>query len=451
MAILPGTRGNGVEGRGERAWPSRWRTATATSAARGRRRSRRSARSALLDGQPLRALARYHRPVIARSARPGRRRGRPGVRPGAGRRAVRLASVRGARARRARPLRSATAARTFRAGDGYSWTMARPLDPSGPWSCRATRRSTRSRPPYRRLAKLYHPDSAGVAGTAAVPRGPGGLRSPDRGAGQAAFGPRRATAPGRRRTAADPWESRQRGQRTARDSARCGSAGPSATRRSGAASGLSEPVRPGSSARRCLGGRARRRRPGAGRERRAGDGVGRGCAARFVAHAWSRRAPAAADASGARDPPPTTAPSRSRSNRSGRVRAGTAGRPERTGRSIRASSPTPASTVRTTWLAERRTGAGRRRPGGHATGGRPMARRPKNPVDPRGTPPRQERHGPAASNRGPARDDGWTVPPVSRHRGAGRLGADAPIGRLGLRARRGGPARGRPASPSSSR
>ena len=44
----------------------------------------------VLDGGPLRELARYHRPVLARPARPGRRRGDPGVRARAGRRAHRL-------------------------------------------------------------------------------------------------------------------------------------------------------------------------------------------------------------------------------------------------------------------------------------------------------------------------------------------------------------------------
>ena len=63
VAILPGPRSGTSAATRDRDGRSRSRTAMATTAGHGPRRSRRSARPASLDGGALRDLARYHRPT----------------------------------------------------------------------------------------------------------------------------------------------------------------------------------------------------------------------------------------------------------------------------------------------------------------------------------------------------------------------------------------------------
>jgi curved DNA-binding protein CbpA len=109
--------------------------------------------------------------------------------------------------------------------------MARPLDPFRTLELPRDATLDEVKTAYRRLAKLYHPDSAGVralprflavqAAYEALTEGPGKLRS--------ALGGR---PPRANRTAADPWASRQGGSGPRATRAASGSAGPGA--RSGA-------------------------------------------------------------------------------------------------------------------------------------------------------------------------------------------------------------------------
>lgn len=110
--------------------------------------------------------------------------------------------------------------------------MARPLDPFRILELPRDATLDEVKTAYRRLAKLYHPDSAGVralprflavqAAYEALTEGPAKLRSPLGGR------PPRAS-----RTPADPWASRQGGSGQRATRAASGSAGPSAGARSG--------------------------------------------------------------------------------------------------------------------------------------------------------------------------------------------------------------------------
>ena len=94
-AILPGAAERHARRRRVAASPSRSRTATATSAAPGRRRSRRCARPACSTAQALRDARPLPPAGDPRPARPGRRRGDRRVRARTGRRADRLSRTRG--------------------------------------------------------------------------------------------------------------------------------------------------------------------------------------------------------------------------------------------------------------------------------------------------------------------------------------------------------------------
>src|SRR6476661_6587786 len=124
--------------------------------------------------------------------------------------------------------------------------MARPLDPYRTLElpCDATLDDVKTA--YRRLAKLYHPDSAGEravprflavqAAYEALTEGPGKLRSVIGGRSRPAPSPSTRSSSGRgRATGADPWAARSSG------------AGPRATRGAGASSGSSG-SRPGARA-----------------------------------------------------------------------------------------------------------------------------------------------------------------------------------------------------------
>lgn len=112
--------------------------------------------------------------------------------------------------------------------------MARPLDPYRTLELPRDATLDDVKTAYRRLAKLYHPDSAGEralprflavqAAYEALTEGPGKLRSVIGGRSRPAPSSTRPSA-GRRATGADPW------------AARSGGAGPRATRGAGAAPG----------------------------------------------------------------------------------------------------------------------------------------------------------------------------------------------------------------------
>ena len=188
-------RGSARAGRPRRAWRSRSRTATATTAGRGPRRSRRSARPGVLDGQALRVARPLPPADDPRPARPGRGRVDRRVRARAGRRADRLSRAGVRRAPAVRAERAAT-------DDGPRRRSVPTLGLTRGATLDEVKRA------YRRAGQGEPSRRGRRGGAAAVPRDPGRLRPADRRARRAGR-PRR---PGRRRGAAaaaptaTPWD-----------------------------------------------------------------------------------------------------------------------------------------------------------------------------------------------------------------------------------------------------
>ena len=283
------------ERRRRRASPSRSRTATATIAAPGRRRSRRCARPACIEGQALRVLARYHRPAILDPhGRVGRRGGR-----------------------RTSSSRRWASSSADVAGTHRPWTSR--ATRTGPSASSRARRSTRSGPPT------------------------GGWRS--------------STTPTRRGSGRCPGSSRSRRRTSGSSTARAG-CDPRAAARGARAAGDGAWRRDATRARASReawpapGPRDGTSRPGAARTgRRERHGTARPA---DRGQQWRRRRRGSAtppQASRKATPGSTTydeAKPRPRSSPSGTAGRGTASRWARTGRSTLASTPTLASTVPST-------------------------------------------------------------------------------------------------------
>ena len=117
--------------------PSRSRTATATSASTWAATVEALRQAGVLEGQPLRELARYHRPASARSART----------TWSPRRSPSSTSRRSASCSPDRLAALGVRPGAISSGDRYSTAMARPPDPFERSRSRGVRPSTRSRPP----------------------------------------------------------------------------------------------------------------------------------------------------------------------------------------------------------------------------------------------------------------------------------------------------------------
>ena len=458
LAILPGPAERDERGGRHRGWRSRSRTATATTAGRGPRRSRRCARPGVLDGGALRELARYHRPAILDPHGRVGRRDDPRVRARAGGRADRLSGA------GRRPDRDA-AERTDRA------TMAIDPDPYRTLGLLAGRdRATRCKRAYRRLAKVHHPDAAGES---ALPRFLAIQAAYEQlltGAPAATRGRRAAAAP--REPGSRPGPSRRDppryGGRRARRRRRCAAAADRAEPRVGARdrgrtgrrrhdrrlAGRHPPGRIGptgsSRARRdrAAGPTGRERRPGRRPSEPAPAGADAGrrrSSDRRDCLRGRRRRDDEAQQGDARVDLVRRAPT-GRSSPTGAARAGTARRAARTGRSTRRSTPTRASTARSTRPGRRAARARRPRParptqrriGRSAPAGRRSGRRRRSarqdadrPADPppsRARPPPADPHDQLVvglDDRRPARRAIRGPPDPIRRRDAGRGPATA--------------------------